>query len=76
MRLSARTEYAAIAAVELARRGDAGGPVGMRAICDAQRVPPRFLVHILLQLKRAGLVVSVRGVARRERRRRSRSRCP
>jgi Rrf2 family cysteine metabolism transcriptional repressor len=61
MRLSARTEYAAIAAVELARRGDAGGPVGMRAICDAQRVPARFLVHILLQLKRAGIVASVRG---------------
>lgn len=61
MRLSARTEYAAIAAVELARRGDAGGPVGMKTICDAQRVPPRFLVHILLQLKRAGIVASVRG---------------
>jgi Rrf2 family protein len=61
MRLSARTEYAAIAAVELARRGDSGGPVGMKAICAAQRVPPRFLVHILLQLKRAGIVESVRG---------------
>jgi len=63
MRLSARTEYAAIAAVELARRGDAGGPVGMKTICDAQRVPPRFLVHILLQLKRAGIVASVRGAS-------------
>jgi Rrf2 family protein len=61
MRLSARTEYAALAAVELARRGDAGGPVGMKTICDAQRVPARFLVHILLQLKRAGIVTSVRG---------------
>lgn len=61
MRLSARTEYAAIAAVELARRGDTGGPVGMKMICDAQRVPGRFLVHILLQLKRAGIVASVRG---------------
>ena len=61
MRLSARTEYAAIAAVELARRGDAGGPVGMKAICDTHGVPARFLVHILLQLKRAGIVTSVRG---------------
>jgi Rrf2 family transcriptional regulator, cysteine metabolism repressor len=61
MRLSARTEYAAIAAVELARR-DGGRPVGMKAICEGQEVPARFLVQILLQLKRAGLVTSVRGV--------------
>jgi Rrf2 family cysteine metabolism transcriptional repressor len=61
MRLSARTEYAAIAAAELARRGDAGRPVGMKAICDAQGVPATFLVHILLELKRAGIVASVRG---------------
>jgi len=62
MRLSARTEYAAIAAVELARRDGSGGPVGMKAICEGQAVPSRFLVQILLQLKRAGLVTSVRGV--------------
>jgi len=61
MQLSARTEYAAIAAVELARRAQGGRPVGMKAICDAQRVPAKFLVHILLQLKRAGIVTSVRG---------------
>jgi len=63
MRLSARTEYAALAAVELARRGEAGRPVGMKAIADSQRVPGRFLVHILLELKRAGIVASVRGAA-------------
>jgi Rrf2 family cysteine metabolism transcriptional repressor len=62
MRLSARTEYAAVAAVELARRDDGRGPVGMKAICEGQGVPARFLVQILLQLKRAGLVTSVRGV--------------
>jgi Rrf2 family protein len=61
MRLSARTEYAALAAVELARRAEAGRPIGMKAIADAQRVPGRFLVHILLELKRAGIVTSVRG---------------
>lgn len=63
MRLTARTEYAALAAVELARRVDDDAPVGLRAICDAQRVPSRFLVHILLELKRAGIVASVRGAA-------------
>jgi Rrf2 family protein len=63
MRLSARTEYAALAVVELARWGEAGRPVGMKAIADSQRVPGRFLVHILLELKRAGIVTSVRGAA-------------
>jgi len=63
MRLSAKTEYAAHAAVELARRVDSPSPVRIREICAAQGVPPRFLVHILLQLKAAGIVVSVRGAA-------------
>lgn len=63
MRLAAKTEYAALAAVELARRVDATTPVRIREICAAQGVPPRFLVHILLQLKAAGIVTSVRGAA-------------
>ena len=63
MRLSAKTEYAALAAVELARRIDAPAPVRIREICAAQGVPPRFLVHILLQLKAAGIVASIRGAA-------------
>lgn len=63
MRLTARTEYAALAAVELARRAGDDAPVGLRTICEAQHVPSRFLVHILLELKRAGLVASVRGAA-------------
>ncbi|MBM4010654.1 MAG: RrF2 family transcriptional regulator [Planctomycetota bacterium] len=63
MRLSAKTEYAALAVVELARRIDSPTPVRIREICTAQGVPPRFLVHILLQLKAAGIVMSVRGAA-------------
>ena len=63
MRLSAKTEYAALAAVELARRVDSPTPVRIREICAAQGVPPRFLVHILLQLKAAGIVASIRGAA-------------
>ena len=63
MRLSARTEYAAIAALELARHWQAAEPVRIREICAAQGVPSRFLVHILLQLKHAGLVASIRGAA-------------
>ena len=63
MPFSSRTEYAAIAALELACHDEVQGPMRMRAICDAQGVPARFLVHILLQLKRAGLVASVRGAS-------------
>jgi len=63
MRLSAKVEYAAIAAVELARRIGSPDPVRIRGICEAQGVPARFLVHILLQLKAAGIVASTRGAA-------------
>ena len=63
MRLSARTEYAALAAVELARRHEAAEPVRIREIGEAQAVPARFLVQILLQLKAAGIVTSTRGAA-------------
>ena len=63
MRLSARTEYAAIAVVELARHVGSRNPVRIRAICEAQGVPAGFLVHILLQLKAAGIITSTRGAA-------------
>lgn len=63
MRLSAKTEYAALAALELARRHAPGEPVRIRAICEAQGVPAQFLVQILLQLKAAGIVTSVRGAS-------------
>ena len=62
MKRSAKTEYAAIAVLELARRWDANEPVRIRAICAAHGVPSRFLVQILLQLKAAGIVASTRGV--------------
>lgn len=61
MRLSAKTEYASLAMLELARRQDDEQPARLREIADAHGVPSRFLVHILLQLKAAGLVTSTRG---------------
>jgi Rrf2 family protein len=63
MRLSAKTEYAALAALALARCWDREEPLSIRAISTAEHVPERFLVHILLQLKAAGLVTSIRGAA-------------
>ena len=63
MRISAKTEYACIAMLELASRYGSAGPVRIREIAERHSVPPRFLVQILLQLKGEGLVASVRGAA-------------
>jgi Rrf2 family protein len=63
MRISAKTEYACIAMLELASQFSAGEPVRIREIAERHGVPPRFLVQILLQLKGAGLVTSVRGAS-------------
>jgi Rrf2 family cysteine metabolism transcriptional repressor len=63
MIVSAKTEYACIAVLELAARHSCGEPVRIRDIAEAHGVPSRFLVQILLQLKSAGLVQSIRGAA-------------
>lgn len=63
MKISAKTEYACIAMLELASHYGSREPVRIRRIADRHDVPPRFLVQILLQLKGAGLVASVRGAA-------------
>jgi len=59
VRLSAKADYALRASVELAAAGD--GPVKAEAIARKQSIPLRFLEHILLDLKHAGLVSSQRG---------------
>lgn len=63
VRVSAKTEYACIAMLELAAHYGFGEPVRIRSIAEQHGVPARFLVQILLQLKGAGLVQSVRGAA-------------
>jgi Rrf2 family protein len=63
MKLSARTEYACLAMLQLAQDYDSGEPVQIRRIADEQGIPARFLVQILLQLKGASLVLSTRGAA-------------
>ncbi|HEX5106137.1 MAG TPA: Rrf2 family transcriptional regulator [Pirellulaceae bacterium] len=63
MIVSAKTEYACIAVLELAARHASGEPVRIRDIAETHGVPSRFLVQILLQLKSAGLVQSIRGAA-------------
>lgn len=63
MRISAKAEYACVAMLELAANFAEPQPVPIKAIAEAQEIPQNFLVQILLQLKTAGLVVSVRGAA-------------
>ena len=63
MRISAKAEYACLAVLELARRYDQAEPVRASDIADANQIPQRFLVQILLQLKGAGFVISTRGAS-------------
>jgi Rrf2 family protein len=63
MKLSAKTEYACLAMLELAARYGSKEPVRIRTIADEHGIPSRFLVQILLQLKGAGFVASTRGAS-------------
>ncbi len=63
MNVSARTEYACLALLELALHYETGQPVRVRDVADAHGIPPQFLVQILLQLKAAGIVASTRGAS-------------
>src|SRR5260370_36163992 len=63
MRVCAKAEYACVAMLELATSQGKPQPIRVKAIADAQGIPLRFLVQILLQLKGAVLVASTRGAA-------------
>jgi Rrf2 family protein len=60
VRVSAKTDYAIRAALELAAAPD-DKPVKGERIANAQAIPLRFLENILMQLRHAGLVESRRG---------------
>ncbi len=61
MNISSRCEYACRAMLELARHEQTGKPLSAQQIAEQRDIPEKYLVHILLQLKRYGLVKSVRG---------------
>ena len=62
MRITTWTEYSLIISIHLAKRGAAGsGPVAAREIAEQERLPGDYVEQILLRLRRAGLVESVRG---------------
>jgi len=58
-RVSARTDYAIRALTEIAAAGS--GPVTAQRISEAQVIPRGFLLNILVELRRAGLIRSHRG---------------
>lgn len=61
MLVTARTEYACLAMIELALRYPDPKPIPLNLLTKKQRIPSRFLVQILLDLKTAGLVHTTRG---------------
>lgn len=61
MRISARCDYACKALMELSLHWPDKTPVQIHTISKRQGIPMRYLVQILIQLKRIGLVASVRG---------------
>lgn len=61
MRLSKKGEYALRAMIVLALHFDKG-PLMIREIAQRERLPRKFLEQILLELRKAGLLKSKRGV--------------
>ena len=62
-RFNAKTRYALLAAMDLAAHYDGEKPVKIHDIAFRTGIPPKYLVHILLDLKRRALASSVRGAA-------------
>jgi Rrf2 family protein len=58
--LAQRTRYALRSLLYLAEQ-HGGAPVQLARIAETQRVPPKYLELIMLDLKKAGLVLSLRG---------------
>lgn len=58
--LAQKTRYALRSLLYLAEESE-GRPVQLARIAETQRVPPKYLELIMLDLKKAGFVVSTRG---------------
>jgi Rrf2 family transcriptional regulator, iron-sulfur cluster assembly transcription factor len=62
MRVTTWTEYSLIITIHLARRRETeAGPIAARELAEQERLPADYVEQILLRLRRAGLVESVRG---------------
>lgn len=58
--ITQKTRYALRSLLFLVEEGH-GGPVQLSRIAETQRIPPKYLELIMLDLKKAGLVKSIRG---------------
>lgn len=58
MRISAKSDYALRALIELAHRGS---PATIESIAGAQGIPHKYLEAILVHLRNTGFVASLRG---------------
>lgn len=61
MNISSRCEYGCRAVLELALHEHEEQPLTAHVIAQRRSIPEKYLVHILLQLKRTGIVRSIRG---------------
>jgi Rrf2 family transcriptional regulator, cysteine metabolism repressor len=61
MKDGSRGDYGLRALVYLAARAEHGKPVQIHAIAERQQIPEDYLRQLLVQLRAAGLVKSVRG---------------
>lgn len=61
MKISAKAEYACLAMFELSKRHGGPRPTQIHIVAEEQAIPSQYLVQILIQLQRAGLVRSERG---------------
>jgi Rrf2 family protein len=61
VRISVKVDYAIRAAAELASL-DTEAPINADRIAQAQGIPLKFLLNILSELQRAGIVQSFRGI--------------
>ena len=62
MKLPAKVIYACKAITELAIHHGSKTPVRVQTIAEAQGIPKKFLVQLLLRLKSNGIVSSTRGI--------------
>jgi Rrf2 family transcriptional regulator, iron-sulfur cluster assembly transcription factor len=60
MRVTTWAEYGLIVSLNLAKRAGQG-PVAARELAEQERLPHDYVEQILLRLRRAGLIDSVRG---------------
>jgi len=63
MKLPAKIDYAYKAIIELAIRYKADTPIQLSVISEAQDIPEKFLIQLLLRLKSANITNSSRGMS-------------